>query len=192
MKKGLIVMCGLVAVAFLSACNKPSNVVNNPDAEVSNWVTNVDGRWNENIETNNNENVEVENVEVNNDMEEQISQGQYVRTSLTNEDLNELDSVLLPKWYVYERYVWDGGEWESWDYSYPADQHILLPIIAASVDRKIQSSEIQDGLIYTTALVTLDDGNQYTVLYVNDPNTLEYIAASVSTDVSTTLYTFKY
>ena len=44
-----------------------------------------------------------------------------------------------------------------------------MPIIASRVSREVQSSELQDGMIYTTALVTLEDGSKYSVLYVNNP-----------------------
>jgi len=179
-----------MAVAFLAACDKPSNVAQNPGAQLNNPNPDVEAVNAENEYYN----YEAENIETANPEEETYLEdaGQYFRTSLTNEELDEIDSILFPSWYVYERYVWDGGENTSGEYSYAEGEHVLLPIIASRVSREVQSSELQDGMIYTTALVTLEDGSKYSVLYVNNPETLEYIAASVSTDVSTTLYTFKY
>ena len=161
----------MMTVAVLSACDKSD--VENPVVEVDNSVVEVD-------------NSEVEDLEIEAD-------NGYMKTSLNNEDLDELDNILLPKSFRYERYRWDGEDVdEVGDYSYPEGSNVLLPIMATRVSREIQSSAIEDGMIYTNAAVTLDDGTQFMVLYVNDPETLEYVAASVSNDQFTTLYTFAY
>jgi hypothetical protein len=38
----------------------------------------------------------------------------------------------------------------------------------------------------------LENGESYSVLYIIDPDTLEYLWASLSTPTTTTLYTFNY
>lgn len=163
MKKGLIIMLGLMCVAFLSACDKP--VVENPEGNVNNPEV---------------ENVEVENTEV------------ELKTSLNSEELDELEHALLPVSYKYEKYTWE-SEWvlEDGEYTYNEGDP-LLASLAPRTSREIESSAIEDGMIYTNTLVTLEDGSQYAVLYVNNPATLEFVAASVSDEESTTLYTFRY
>jgi len=170
MKKGLIVMLGLMAVAFLSACDKP--VVDNPQVDVNN------PEINENI--NETENTEVENTE------------NYGNPSLNNEELDELEHVMLPVSYMYEKYSL-ASEWlvDSGESPYSEGDPLLLDI-TSMISREVQSSSVQDGMIYTNTIVTLEDGSQYSVLYVNDPVTLQFVAASISDNETTSLYTFKY
>ena len=54
------------------------------------------------------------------------------------------------------------------------------------------SSTLEDGMFYTLTNVTLQDWGTLSVLYVNDAVTLEYLSASVSDEIGTTLYVFKY
>ena len=145
-----------------------------------------------------NNNVEEENVvyeEENNNVEENSEPASDMRTSLSLEDLEEIDRVLFPKSYTYESYVWtDESQSSNGEYYYPedVDHSLLLPVHAAMANREIVSSSIEDGMIYTMANVTLHDGSQASVLYINNPSTLEYIAASVTTENETTLYSFAY
>ena len=164
-------MLGLMCVAFLSACDKPT--VDNPEVNVNNPEV-------ENTEVNN-ENPEIENTDV-----------QHVKTSLNNEELDELEKILLPVSCLYERYTWT-AEWliDSWEYIYN-EWDALFPSLKDKVSREIESSAIEDGMIYTSTIFTMDDGRQYAVLYVNDPDSLQFVAASVSNDDNTALYTFKY
>jgi len=163
-----------MCIAFLSACDKPA--VDNP--EVTNNPEDIN-------EINVNDVNEVEDTEVENNPG-------YIKESLNNEDLSELEQVLLPVSHKYEKYTF-ASDWlaESGEYTY-SEWSALLPIIEARTSRDVQTSDIQDGMIYTNTLVTMWDGKQYSVLYVNNPNTLEFVAASVSDDESTVLYSFRY
>lgn len=206
MKKGLIVTLGLMTVVFLAACEKqPSNVdvVDNPDIVVNvNWEDggeNIENGEIENIDNIDNgeinfvENGGVDNWEVDN-WEANIVET-YAKTSLTVDDLNEIDSVLFPIWYNYQ--VYDSQTWDpkdQWEYVYPEDisHTLLLPIHATMANREIVSSAIEDGMIYTLANVELQDWSVAMVLYINNPTTLEYLSASVNTDSEVTLYGFNY
>ena len=50
----------------------------------------------------------------------------------------------------------------------------------------------ENNVIITTARVTLDDGETYSVKYMNNSDTLEYMEALVETPTKITLYTFEY
>ena len=89
-------MLGLMCVAFLSACDKP---VDNPDTNVNNPEVSV-------AEPENNE---VEEVEV------------YGKTSLNSEELDELEQILLPTSYKYEKYSFTSDSTlDSGEYTYNA------------------------------------------------------------------------
>ena len=72
------------------------------------------------------------------------------------------------------------------------DSSLLLPIHATMASREVVSSSIEDGMIYTMTLVKLQDDTEVKVLYINDPITLQYVAASVEMANEITLYTFYY
>jgi hypothetical protein len=46
-------------------------------------------------------------------------------------------------------------------------------------NREIISSGIQDGMIYVDTKVTLQDDTEVNVLYVVNPDTMQYVAANV-------------
>ncbi len=68
----------------------------------------------------------------------------------------------------------------------------LTPEYSNIVDREVTSSGIQDGMIYTMVKATLDDGKQIDVLYIVNPETLDFVAASVEDGDTTTNYQFSY
>lgn len=179
MKKSLIVMLGLVMATFLAACQ--DQPVDNPDVD-NNVVIDaneVDNWW----DADNGE--DVDNGE----------EAQAKKTSLTIEELDDIDASLFPTSYTYETYNWDeNGTSESGEYVYPEDidHSLLIPVHATMASREITSSSIEDGMIYTVANVTLQDGTVLSVLYINDPVTLQYVAASVNSEKETSLYTFQY
>ena len=111
-------------------------------------------------------------------------------TSLTIEDL---DNAPFPVSYTYETSD-ESGVIDSGEYEYPEDidHSLLIPTHATMIDREIIDSSIQDGMIYTDVNATLQDDTVVEILYINDPDTLEYVAASVITETETTLYTFAY
>jgi hypothetical protein len=68
----------------------------------------------------------------------------------------------------------------------------LTPENHHMVDREVTSSGIEDGMIYTEVRGTMDDGRTINVLYVVDPETLNFVAANVEDGDITTNYQFSY
>jgi hypothetical protein len=68
----------------------------------------------------------------------------------------------------------------------------LTPEYPNIVDREVTSSGIEDGMIYTMVKATLDNGKQIDILYINNPETLDFVAASVEDGDITTNYQFDY
>lgn len=191
MKKGLLVMLGLTMVIFLAACDKwqqQSNLVveenNNPDVVVDL------GEWNEveNVEIDNwsVNSGEIDNVEGDNDNE--------IKTSLTLADLNEIEILSFPLSYSYERYWREDSEpSDSGTYVYPEGDHwLLLPIYENIVSKEVVDSESDWWWIYTVVNAVLDDESERSIVYMNDPVTLRYVAATVSDGEWSTLYSFNY
>jgi hypothetical protein len=58
--------------------------------------------------------------------------------------------------------------------------------------REVLSSGIEDGMIYTLTKVTLQDDTTIDVLYIVDPVTLDFVAASVENGNISTNYQFVY
>ena len=117
------------------------------------------------------------------------------KASLSNEDLGLIDEMIFPRSYSYEVFNLETSEVvNSWNYTYPEDldSSLLLPIHATMASREVVSSSIEDGMIYTMTLVKLQDDTEVKVLYINDPITLQYVAASVEMANEITLYTFYY
>lgn len=196
-------MLGLLTVVFLTACEKQSSngeVLDNPDVVVNvNWEDGGENNFIDNWEIENVDNGEIEfleNWEIENIDNGEVNVAEtYAKTSLTVDDLNEIDSVLFPVGYNYQ--VYDSQTWDpknQWEYVYPEDidHSLLLPIHATMANREIVSSAIEDGMIYTLANVELQDWTVAMVLYINNPTTLEYLSASVNTDSEVTLYGFNY
>ena len=172
-------MLGLVMVTFLAACNNKQPADNNP-VNVDNEIVNV-------------EDVDSENTNIE-DVDNEDGDG-VLKSSLTINDLDEIDLILFPKGYSYEVY-WpeDLEPVDEWEYVYPddIDHSLLLPIHATMAKREVISSTLDSWMIYTVTSVTLQDWTLVSVVYFNDPVTLQYIAASVNNATETTLYTFKY
>ena len=129
----------------------------------------------------------------NNQVNEDTLEDLVEKTPLTLEDLDRINRNRFPVSYTYS--VYDGENVvETWEYIYPenVDHNILLPIEETMVDRKVISSVMNHDRINTTIDITLENGESYSVLYIIDPDTLEYLWASLSTPTTTTLYTFNY
>ena len=129
----------------------------------------------------------------NNQVNEDTLEDLVEKTPLTLEDLDRINRNRFPVSYTYS--VYDGENVvETWEYIYPenVDYNILLPIEETMVDRKVISSVMSHDRINTTVDITLENGESYSVLYIIDPDTLEYLWASLSTPTTTTLYTFNY
>ena len=214
MKKSLLVALGLMSVLCLAACQKnpePVAVDNGDEGEtqVEAWMANPASVYCEEnggtLEMVSDENGEygVCNLPDGTSCEEwayyrgECPSEAEMKTSLTLADLDEIDIALFPTSYTYETYglVWDVMEMiDSGEYVYPEglDHSLLIPIHATMIHRDIVSSSIEDGMIYTLADITLQDETIVSVLYINNPTTLQYVAASVNNGDETTLYTFLY
>ena len=116
----------------------------------------------------------------------------YVKTELTNEDIEHIEETLPPLSYDYE--IWNMEDEKlitSGHYDYPTDGevwYVFIPEHATMVDRVIKSSWIQDGMIYTDTEVTLQDDTVISVLYIHDPETLFVRAITVENGNQVTYY----
>ena len=115
------------------------------------------------------------------------------KTPLTLEDLDRINKNKFPTSYTYTVYDVDTII-ETWEYVYPEDVNhdVLLPVEETMVNREIISSVMSHDRINTLVDITLKNGESYSILYIIDPDTLEYLGASLSTPKNTTLYTFNY
>ena len=129
----------------------------------------------------------------NNQVNEDTLEDLVEKTPLSLEDLDRINRNRFPVSYTYS--VYDGENVvETWEYIYPenVDHNILLPIEETMMDRKVISSVMSHDRINTLVDVTLKNWESYSILYIIDPDTLEYLGASLSTPTTTTLYTFNY
>ena len=129
----------------------------------------------------------------NNQVNEDTLEDLVEKTPLSLEDLDRINRNRFPVSYTYS--VYDGENVvETWEYIYPenVDHNILLPIEETMVDREVISSVMSHDRINTLVDITLKNGESYSILYIIDPDTLEYLGASLSTPRNTTLYTFNY
>ena len=117
-----------------------------------------------------------------------------VNSSLTSEDLDSMDKIEFPVSYSFSTYNWDDELIDEWEFTYPEDidHSLLIPELATMASRELVSSNTQDWMIYTFTKVTLQDWTVLDVLYINNPETLRYIAASVRWEDKTVNYEFSY
>jgi len=116
-----------------------------------------------------------------------IETSNFLKTELTNQDLNELSITHFPKSYTY--FIWDLERqsviYETWEFVYPEDyhhyQHTLIPELNWMVDAEIVDSNmdsVRDSnnkpLIETNRTVYLEDGSIIHVYYYNNPETLNF------------------
>ena len=113
---------------------------------------------------------------------------------LTEEDIESFEENNFPKGYTYTIYNSESEETTTWSYEYPEDlsHTLLLPIHATMANREIISSWIEDDMIYTLTNVTLQDDTVVSVLYINDPESKNFVAANVENWNETTNYQFIY
>ena len=136
-------------------------------------------------ETNNQEEDDIIDVEL----------PEWAKLSLTNEELDDLAETNFPKGYSYSTYdiekdeAWDEGKT---DYSEGISHSLLIPEHAAMVSREVLSSAIEDGMIYTDTEATLKDGSKVEILYIVDPVTLHFVAATVEKPTKSINYQFFY
>lgn len=129
------------------------------------------------------------------DMEENPEvPAEWAKTSLDMGELIWLIETHFPKSYTYTKYNDATNESEGeWRYVYDRmELGFLTPENHHMVDREVTSSGIKDGMIYTMVKATMDDGRTINVLYVVDPETLNFFAATVEDGDITTNYQFSY
>ena len=178
MKKNLLVALCLTTAVILSACgtkNGTENILDTADNTTDNTTDS-----------------QATNEQNNEDSLADLRE----KTPLTAEDLDRIDKFKFPVSYTYSTYDWDSGDYivKDQEYIYPENinHKLLLPIHENMANREVISSIMDHDKINTTVNITLENWEIYPVLYVNNPDTLEYIEASVNTPTSTTIYTFNY
>ena len=83
--------------------------------------------------------------------------------------------------------------WEEKYHVYTIEElWFLTPEYSNMVDREVTGSGIEDDMIYTTVKATLDDGKQIDVLYIVDPVTNNFVAASIEDGDIISNYQFSY
>lgn len=213
MKKTTLWIVALLAVATLAGCNKAPVENPNENAEIANpasvyceenggtlnleeWLCMFDdGSYCEEWSYYNNEcqpgeiiynTVDDENIDV--------ELPEWAKTSLNNEELEEAIDTHFPKWYTYSVYNTETEASSEWEYTYPEDlsHTLLLPIHATMASREVLSSAIEDGMIYTNTKVTLQDDTEVSILYIVNPETLDFVAANVENGNEITNYQFVY
>ena len=68
----------------------------------------------------------------------------------------------------------------------------LTPENEHMINRVVTSSGMQDDMIYNTMKATMDDGRTIDVVYVINPETLDFVAANVEDGDIVTNYQFIY
>ena len=115
--------------------------------------------------------------------------------ALTIEDLDLIDEKAFPTSYTYTTYNSSTEERTGpEEYVYPEDisHTLLIPEHATMASREVISSGIQDGMIYVETKATLQDDTEINILYVVNPETMQYVAANVENWDVTTNYQFAY
>jgi len=129
------------------------------------------------------------------DMEENPEvPAEWAKTSLDMGELIWLIETHFPKSYTYTKFNMATNESEGeWRYVYDRmELGFLTPENHHMVDREVTSSGIEDGMIYTEVKGTMDDGRTINVLYVVNPETLNFVAANVEDGDISTNYQFSY
>jgi len=121
----------------------------------------------------------------------------YFVESLTYEDLEEIAKSYFPASSTYTVFDMTTEETSNGETVYHEDTpHNLVnitPDFPPITEQTLLSSGIEDGMIYSNFDVTFDDGTDANVLYINDPETLDFVAATVEIkDFSATNYQFTY
>jgi len=120
----------------------------------------------------------------------------YFVESLTYEDLEEIAKSYFPASNTYTVYSFETEEASDGETIYHEDTpHNLVnitPDFAPIKEQKLLSSGIQDGMIYTNFDVVYDNGTTGNVLYINNPETLNFVAATVESEGMSVNYQFAY
>ena len=118
------------------------------------------------------------------------TQQEQTATEMTLEDI---DNAPFPTGYTYET-TRDGEVVDSGEYTFPEgmDHSVIVRAGATVSERTVVESGIQDDMIYTDCEYKLQDGTRVQVLFVNDPETKNFVAANEINEDETTVYTYIY
>ena len=117
-------------------------------------------------------------------------------TSLTYSDLESVAENNFPTSSTYTKVIRETEEATTGDVVYPEDTPNNLtnitPDFAKIAKEELLSSGIEDGMIYTNFGVEFENGTTGNVLYINDPETLNFVAATVESEGIYVNYQFQY
>ena len=117
----------------------------------------------------------------------------FYKFPLMLEDMDRINANKSPMSYEYSVYSWiTVVETGYFEYKNNVNYDWLLRSDNEVVWKQMVSSQVKYGIINTAVDVTLDNWDTYRVVYAIDPNTLEYVNATVSTLTGSILYEFKY
>ena len=120
----------------------------------------------------------------------------YFVESLTYEDLEEIAKSYFPASSTYTITDLATEETTEKENLYHEDTpHNLVnitPDFAPIKEQTLLSSGIEDGMIYTNFDVTYDNGTTGNVLYINNPESLLFVAATVESEGMSVNYQFSY
>lgn len=104
-------------------------------------------------------------------------------TSLSLADIEFIAETDFPTSSTYTKVVIETEESNTWVVVYPEDNPHNLANITPDFPKidnaKLLSSGIEDGMIYTNFDVEFDNGTTGNVLYINNPETLDFVATTV-------------
>ena len=114
--------------------------------------------------------------------------------SFTMDEIKDLFKTHFPKSYTYSDFniasnlIEDEGE-----HTYTAEEAgILTPKHSEIQGSQVISSGIQDGMVYNDTLSTLENGSLISVVYVINPDTLNFVTAKVTDWEHQVTYKFAY
>ena len=102
----------------------------------------------------------------------------------------------FPLSYTYTNVDLATEESTTWDFLYhedtPNNLANITPDFAPISESKFLSSGIEDDMIYTNFDVVFEDWTTGNVLYINDPETLNFVAATVESQGHSINYQYAY
>jgi len=120
----------------------------------------------------------------------------YFVESLTYADLEEIAKSYFPASNTYTIYNFETEETSNGENVYmedtPHNLTNITPDFGTVVDQNLLSSAIEDGMIYSNFDVTYDNGTTGNVLYINNPESLLFVAATVENEGNSINYQFSY